>query len=128
LVSFCCQGGGSLSYLGPLVEGIAQGYWQGVISSVSLMGLLEGPLGCGDEALAQRYCTALTERIGWRVIAPTSAIAAAAARLRQQGPGLTPINALELATAIHCEAAVLVSDNLNVIQTDHLPVLRALRV
>ncbi|MBM5793864.1 MAG: type II toxin-antitoxin system prevent-host-death family antitoxin [Cyanobacteria bacterium K_DeepCast_0m_m1_088] len=128
LVSFCCEAGGTGSFLGPLMEGIANGYWQGLISTVSLMRLLEGPLRCGDEGLTQRYCAALEARNGWQVVAPHAGLAAAAARLRLENHQLDEIRSLELATALQCGAAVLVSDHPDLAQTDHIPVLSALRI
>jgi len=128
LVSFCSQAGGTGSFLGPLMEGIANGYWHGVISAVSLLQVLEGPLRCGDEGLTQRYCAALEARDGWQVVAPNAALVASAARLRLQDSQLDDIRSLELATALHCGAAVLVTDDPDLAQTDQLPVLSALRI
>ena len=126
LVAFLCDAQGTGDYLGPLMEGISQGYWQGVISSLSLMRVLEGPLACGDEALCQRYSQAF-QQPHWQLIAPEPGITAAAARLRQRQPQLTNTSAVELATAIHSGAAVLVTDEPTLAQTDQHPVLSALR-
>ena len=126
LVAFLCDAQGTGDYLGPLMDGISQGYWQGVISSLSLMRVLEGPLSCGDEALYQRYSQAFHQP-HWQLIAPEPGITGAAARLRQQQPHLTDTSAVELATAIHSGAAVLVTDEPTLAQTDQHPVLSALR-
>jgi hypothetical protein len=52
----------------------------------------------------------------------------AAARLQRQEPQLEAIQALELATAIASEAAVLVTDHPALAQTGQHPVLSALRL
>ncbi len=126
LVAFLCDAQGTGDYLGPLMEGISQGYWQGVVSSLSLMRVLEGPLACGDEALCQRYSQAF-QQPHWQLIPPEAGITAAAARLRRRQPQLTNTSAVELATAIHSGAAVLVTDEPTLAQTDQHPVLSALR-
>ncbi len=43
LVAFLADAKGTGKYLQPLMQGIAQGTWQGVISSVSLARVMEGP-------------------------------------------------------------------------------------
>jgi antitoxin (DNA-binding transcriptional repressor) of toxin-antitoxin stability system len=128
LVAFLADAKGTGTYLGPLMEGIAQGYWQGVISTVSLMRVLEGPLACGDETLAQRYSMALAHGGHWQQIAPNAALVEAATRLQQQEPQLDSLGALELATAIRAGAAVLVTDHPALAQTGQLPVLSAQRL
>lgn len=95
------------------MQGIAQGTWQGVISSVSLARALEGPLVQGDEVLAQRYATAFANPQQW---------------LQRQEAQLDAIGAIELATAIATEAAVLVTDHPALAQTGQHPVLSALRL
>ena len=128
LVAFLCDAKGTGRYLGPLIQGIAEGYWLGVLSSVSLMRVLEGPLACGDEALAQRYSQAFQDGRHWQLIAPDAAISAAAVRLRRQEPQLDDVSALELATAISAGATVLVTDHPALAQTAQHPVLSALRL
>jgi antitoxin (DNA-binding transcriptional repressor) of toxin-antitoxin stability system/predicted nucleic acid-binding protein len=128
LVAFLADAKGTGLYLEPLMRGIASGHWTGVISSVSLMRVLEGPLGRGDEALAQRYAQAFADPGHWLQIPADAAIVAAAARLRQQEPQLSESSAIELATAIQAGAAVLVSDQPALAQTAQHPVLSALRV
>ena len=58
LVAFLADAKGAGKHLEPLIQGIGAGYWIGVVSSLSLMRVLEGPLARGDEALAQRYIQA----------------------------------------------------------------------
>ncbi|WP_254934360.1 type II toxin-antitoxin system Phd/YefM family antitoxin [Cyanobium sp. WAJ14-Wanaka] len=128
LVAYICDAKGTGKYLGPLIEGIAQGYWLGVLSTVSLMRVLEGPLACGDEALVQRYSQAFADGRHWQLISPDAAMAAAAVRLRRQEPQLDEIGAIELATAIQSGAAVLVTDHPALAHTGQHPVLSALRI
>jgi antitoxin (DNA-binding transcriptional repressor) of toxin-antitoxin stability system len=128
LVAFLCDAKGTGKYLGPMLQGIGQGYWLGVVSSVSLMRVLEGPLACGDEALAQRYANAFADGRHWQLVNPDTAITAAAVRLRRQEPQLDEISAIELATAIHSHASVLITDHPALAQTGQHPVLSALRI
>lgn len=132
LVAFLCDAQGTGAYLGPLLQGIAQGYWHGVLSSLSLARVLEGPLARGQEQLAQRYGQVFSDPDTWTVLAPDARIVAAAVRLRLQDPALDDTAAIELATAIQASAALLVSDNpalahTGLAATEHLPVLSALR-
>jgi len=126
LVAFLSDAQGTGDFLGPLLEGISQGYWRGVLSSLSLMRVLEGPLAMGDETLCQRYSHAFGSH-HWDVVSPDLTITAAAARLRQQEPALDNTAAVELATAIHGGAVVLVTDEAKLAQTGQHPVLSALR-
>ncbi len=63
--------------------------------------------------LAQRYATAFANPQQW---------------LQRQEPQLDAIGAIELATAIATEAAVLVTDHPALAQTGQHPVLSALRL
>ena len=128
LVAFVCDAKGTGKYLGPLMQGIAEGYWQGVLSSVSLARVLEGPLSRGDEALAQRYANAFADGPHWQQITVDAAIVQGAVRLQRQDPGLEDTQAIELATAIHSGATVLVTDHPALAQTGQHPVLSALRI
>lgn len=104
LVAFLADAKGAGKHLQPLMQGIAAGYWIGVVSSVSLIRVLEGPLACGDEALAQRYARAFENPVHWQLV---------------------PVDA---ATAIQADAAVLVTDHPALAQTGQHPVLSALRL
>jgi antitoxin (DNA-binding transcriptional repressor) of toxin-antitoxin stability system len=126
LVAFLADAKGTGKHLQPVMEGIAAGYWIGVVSAVSLIRVLEGPLARGDEALAQRYARAFDNPAHWQLMAVDAAIAAAAVRLRRQEPHLDDSAAIELATAIQADAAVLITDHPGLAQTGQHPVLRAL--
>ena len=128
LVAFLADAKGAGKHLEPLIQGIGAGYWIGVVSSLSLMRVLEGPLARGDEALAQRYIQAFENPHHWQLIPSDSAIAAAAVRLRRQEPQLDDSCAIELATAIQSGAVVLVTDHPALAQTGLHPVLSALRI
>jgi antitoxin (DNA-binding transcriptional repressor) of toxin-antitoxin stability system/predicted nucleic acid-binding protein len=128
LVAFLADAKSAGKHLQPLMQGIAAGYWIGVVSAVSLIRVLEGPLAQGDEALAQRYAQAFHNPHHWQLVPADAAIAAAAVRLRHQEPQLDDNAAIELATAIHTGAAVLVTDHPALAQTGQHPVLSALRL
>ena len=90
--------------------------------------MLEGPLAQGDEALAQRYAKAFENPQIWQLIPANGVIAAAAVRLRRQEPQLDDSAAIELATAIQADAAILVTNHPALAQTGQHPVLSALRI
>lgn len=127
LVAFLCDAKGTGLFLEPLLRGIGQGSWRGVISSLSLAEVLQGPIRQGNEALAQRYAAAFSDPHTWTVLPADAPLVQAAVRLQQSEPEL-PLNAaIELATAITAGAAVLVSDNPLLAHTEQHPVLSALR-
>ena len=53
LVAFLADAKGAGKHLEPLMQKIGAGYWIGVVSSLSLMRVLQGPLARADEALGQ---------------------------------------------------------------------------
>lgn len=110
--------------LEPLFQGIAQGTWQGVISCLSLMEIMERAIARGDEALAQRYRAAFS---GWIQVDVDPELVADATRLRAQEPKLGGLQAIELATAIRFETAVLVTTDADLAQTELHPVFSAAR-
>ena len=79
-----------------------------VISTVTLVEVLTGPLRQGDEQLADDYRQALTRPPTWRVADLTIAIAHRAARLRSQ-TGLRLPDAAIVATALQMSCVALVS-------------------
>ena len=128
LVAFLADAKGTGKHLEPLLQGIASGHWTGVVSCLSLIRVLEGPLAQGDEALAQRYARAFENPQIWQLIPADGVIAAAAARLRRQEPQLDDSAAIELATAIQADAAILITNHPALAQTGQHPVLSALRI
>lgn len=123
LMAFLSAQSASARLLEPLFQGIAQGTWQGVINCLSLMEILERAIAAGDEALAQRYRAAFS---GWIQVDVDPELVAAATRLRAQEPKLGGLQAIELATAIRFETAVLVTTDADLAQTALHPVLRAI--
>ena len=123
LMAFLRAQSASARLLEPLFQGIAQGTWQGVINCLSLMEILERAIAAGDEALAQRYRAAFS---GWIQVDVDPELVAAATRLRAQEPKLGGLQAIELATAIRFETAVLVTTDADLAQTALHPVLRAI--
>ena len=109
--------------LEPVLQGIAQGSWQGVISSISLMQVMDAALSQGDEALAMRYGAAFANPRQWLQVPLDGDLALAASRLQQQEPELELHHAIELATAIQSEVAVLVTADGDLAQTALHPVL-----
>jgi antitoxin (DNA-binding transcriptional repressor) of toxin-antitoxin stability system len=128
LVAFLADVKGTGKLLQPLLQGIAAGHWIGVLNCLSLIRVLEGPLARSDETLAQRYARAFENPQQWQLVPADAAIAAAAARLRHREPQLDDSAAIELATAIQADAAVLITNHPALAQTGHHPVLSALRI
>lgn len=124
LMAFLSAQSASARLLEPLFQGIAQGTWQGVISCLSLMEILERAIAGGDEALAQRYRAAFS---GWIQVDVDPELVADATRLRAQEPKLGGLQAIELATAIRFETAVLVTTDADLAQTELHPVFSAAR-
>ena len=123
LVAFLLDDPDTSGVLEPVLQGIAQGSWQGVISSISLMQVMETALHQGDEALALRYGAAFANPRQWRQVPLDGDLALAASRLQQQEPELELHHAIELATAIQNEVAVLVTADGDLAQTALHPVL-----
>ena len=123
LVAFLNDDPQTSRVLEPILQGIAQGSWQGVISSISLMQVMEAALGQGDEAMALRYGTAFANARQWQQVPLDGALALSASRLQQQEPELELHHAIELATAIQNEVAVLVTADGDLAQTALHPVL-----
>ena len=123
LVAFLNDDPQTSRVLEPVLQGIAQGSWQGVISSISLMQVMEAALRQGDEALALRYSAAFANPRQWLQVPLDGNLALAASRLQQQEPELELHHAIELATAIENEVAVLVTADGDLAQTALHPVL-----
>ena len=123
LVAFLNDDPQTSRVLEPVLQGIAQGSWQGVISSISLMQVMEAALRQGDEALALRYSAAFANPRQWLQVPLNGDLALAASRLQQQEPELELHHAIELATAIQNEVAVLVTADGDLAQTALHPVL-----
>ena len=123
LVAFLNDDPQTSRVLEPVLQGIAQGSWQGVISSISLMQVMEAALRQGDEALALRYGAAFANPRQWQQVPLDGDLALAASRLQQQEPELELHHAIELATAIQNEVAVLVTADGDLAQTALHPVL-----
>jgi len=107
-----------------LFEGIAEGRWRGLISSVTLAEVVTGPLGHGREQLAERYEAILGDPANLTLVSLTPAIAMGAARLRARYRLRLPA-AIQLATALHSGAVALVSHDNDFAGCSDLPVLTA---
>lgn len=105
-----------------LFEADAAGDLQIAISTITLAEVLTGPLRSGQEALAQRYQSALLQ---YTVAPVSSAIAALAARMRARY-GLKLPDAIQLATALDLEAAALVTHDRDFARVEGLAVVRGL--
>lgn len=107
-----------------LFEAEAAGQLRAAISTITLAEVLTGPLRNGQEALAQRYESALAH---FTVAPVSSAIAALAARMRARY-GLKLPDAIQLATALNLEAAALVTHDRDFASVEGLTIVRGVAV
>jgi predicted nucleic acid-binding protein len=103
----------------PLFERHAAGEITFAISTVTIIEVLAGPLGKGDEALAERYRSVLAS---WQVVALSLEVAESAARLRASLKLKLP-DAVQAASAISVNAAALVTHDRDFSGLNALPVL-----
>ena len=92
----------------PLVERAEAGDYELVISAVTLVEVLTGPLRTGDEELADRYRRALTTGPTWRLVELGAEIAHRAARIRARSR-LRMADAVQMATALETGSIGLVT-------------------
>ena len=92
----------------PFFECAEAGDYELVVTTVTLAEVLTGPLRAGNEALAQRYRSALTAPPAWRLMDLTAAIAHRAARIRA-GSRLRLPDAVQAATALETSCIGLVT-------------------
>ena len=79
-----------------------------IVTTVTLAEVLTGPLRRGDEALAQRYRSALTAPPTWRLVDLTAVVAHRAARIRARSKLRLP-DAVQAATALETSSIGLVT-------------------
>jgi predicted nucleic acid-binding protein len=89
----------------PLFETHAEGRFRFAVATITIAEVLTGPLGVGDDALAQRYRVILES---WRPVALDVDIAENAARLRAS-LRLKLADAVQAASALAINAAALVT-------------------
>jgi predicted nucleic acid-binding protein len=102
----------------PLFEAQASGKVRLAVSTVTIAGVLTGPLQSGDEVLARRYRSVLDS---WRVVDLTSDVAETAARLRSA-------YRLELADAVQVASALAIGADALVTHDRDFARVRGLRV
>ena len=108
----------------PLLEGIAAGRWQGLLTTVTLAEVLTGPLLQQREQLVERYAAALTDPASFAMTSLTPPVVISAARLRARY-GLRLPDAVQLASALHANAVALVSHDRDFAGCSDLPILSA---
>ena len=91
-----------------LFERAAAGDLGIAISAITLAEVLAGPIGAGNEVLAETYRAALTQGQGWSVVPVTEQITVSAARFRARYRLKLP-DALQLATVLATGAYALVT-------------------
>lgn len=95
------------------------GNYELVISTVTLVEVLTGPLRQGDEKLAQAYRQALTSPPTWTVADLTPEIAHRAARIRSETRLRVP-DAVQVATALETSCRALVTHDRDFVAVDGL--------
>ena len=91
----------------PVFERAEAGHYELVVSTVTLVEVLTGPLRAGDESSAEDYREVLTSP-KWRVVDLNAEIAHRAARVRAR-TGLRLPDAVQVATAIHTSSLGLIT-------------------
>ena len=104
----------------PFFEGAEAGEHELVIATVTLAEVLTGPLRVGEEALAQRYRSALTAPPTWRLADLTASIAHRAARIRGASKLRLP-DAVQVATALETSSIALVTSDRDYSALEGLP-------
>lgn len=92
----------------PLFERAEAQYYELVISTVTLVEVLTGPLRAGDSVLAETYRAALTSPPTWRVVDLSPSIAHRAAQIRARSRLRLP-DAVQMATALETSSTALVT-------------------
>ena len=92
----------------PLFERAEARHYELVISTVTLVEVLTGPLRTGDSALAETYRAALTSPPTWRVVDLNASIAHRAAQIRARSRLRLP-DAVQMATALETSSIALVT-------------------
>jgi predicted nucleic acid-binding protein len=103
----------------PLFDAHAAGRLRFAVTTITIAEVLTGPLGAGDDALAQRY-RALFET--WRPVALDVGVAESAARLRAS-LRLKLADAVQAASALAINAAALVTHDRDFSRVHSLRVL-----
>ena len=125
LLAFFKDEASSHQIVEPILQGIAQGTWIGVLSTVSLIDVLHDAICCVDESLGQRYEAAFSNQRHWVQVEPDTQLVVAASRLRKQEPALGNLEALEIATAIEFQSKVFLTGSDKISQTKLIPTLKA---
>lgn len=108
----------------PIFERIEAGTLQGVISTVTLAEFLSGPLGNGNEILADRYYQSLANGTNWHIQELDAPVSFTAARIRTRY-GLKLPDAIQVATAIHSNSSALVTHDRDFASVTEIPILGA---
>lgn len=107
----------------PVFEAHAAGRVQLALSTVTLAEVLAGPIGAGDEALAERYRRTL---MSWQLVDVDADIAERAARIRAAHRFRLP-DAIQVATALAIGADALVTHDRDFSATSGLRILDGAR-
>ena len=103
----------------PLFDAHAAGRFRFAVTAITIAEVLTGPLGAGDDALAQRYRAILQS---WRPVALDVGVAESAARLRAS-MRLKLADAVQAASALAINAAALVTHDRGFLRLASLRVL-----
>lgn len=105
-----------------LLDAIAAGEGEGVLSVLALAEVCSGPARIGDLAMVERYADELTSLEGVRVVAVDADTAVEAAILRGDGP-ITLADAIHLASARSAGATAFVTNDRRVDSANRLEVV-----
>ncbi len=98
------------------------GELRGVVLVITLAEVLAGPLGHGNEILADRYYRALISSAHWQIQEMYSELLFMAARIRTRYRLKLP-DAIQVATAIHSSSSALVTHDRDFSSVDEILIL-----
>ena len=106
----------------PLFQRIEAGKLQAVLSPVTIAEVVAGPLGSGNEILANRYFKVLTAGANWMVQDLTAELSFLAARIRSRYRLKLP-DAIQVATAIQTGSSALITHDRDFRGVDEIAIL-----
>ena len=107
---------------GELIDGIAEGLAEGVLTTLALAEICSGPAQAGEPDLVERYADELRSLENVRLVSLTAEMAVDAAALRGRS-GISLADAVHLASAVNAGATAFVTNDRRLKSTPQLAVI-----